>query len=148
MTKLPPANRTGDHSRSVNLLTPNWNCEPTGLGIKTQRRRGLSYSFSDRSSSRTITLHTPILKLTCKTEDTPTTCEKMHPDIILAYTPRAGWPSGLLCGRRLGVEYFLFLHCVYGPNCDNLWFWGHIYFAKRFLFFLQKNLRWSRLLGI
>ena len=35
---------------------------------------------------------------------------------------------------------FLFLHCVYGPNCENFWFWGHIYFAKRFLFFLQKKL--------
>ena len=27
----------------------------------------------------------------------------------------------------------LFLHCVYEPNCENFWFWGHIYFAKRFL---------------
>ena len=35
---------------------------------------------------------------------------------------------------------FLFLHCVYGPNCENFWFLGHIHFAKRFLFFLQKKL--------
>ena len=43
---------------------------------------------------------------------------------------------------------FLFLHCVYGPNCEKFRFLGHIYFAKRFLFFLQKNLMWSRLQGI
>ena len=43
---------------------------------------------------------------------------------------------------------FLFLHCVYGPNCEKFRFFGHIHFAKRFLFFLQKNLMWSRLQGI
>ena len=36
-------------------------------------------------------------------------------------------------------------NCVYEPNCGNFWFCGHIYFAKRFLFVLQKNLRKSRL---
>ena len=43
---------------------------------------------------------------------------------------------------------FLFLHCAYGPTCEKSWFLGHIYFAKRFLFFLPKNLMWSRLHGI
>ena len=50
-------------------------------------------------------------------------------EIILAYTPRAGWPSGLLCGRRLGdvnltwimsfhpqkVEYFCFYTVYMDP---------------------------------
>ena len=83
-------------------------------------------------------------------------------NLRLAYTRRARvalrafvWKTFDL--RQSGVDHdfpsskswtFLFLHCAYGPTCEKFWFLGHIYFAKRFLFFLQKNLMWSRLQGI
>ena len=45
------------------------------------------------------------------------------------------------------LDIFVFTLCIW----THLWkilVFGHIYFAKRFLFFLQKNLMWSRLQGI
>ena len=62
------------------------------------------------------------------------------------------WPTSIWRGSWFFSSAkswtFLFLHCAYGPTCEKFWFLGHIYFAKRFLFFLQKNLMWSRLQGI
>ena len=75
-------------------------------------------------------------------------------ELKLDYTRRARVaPLGALVWKTFDVNLtwimifpsakswiFLFLHCVYGPNCEIFWFFGHIHFAKCFLFFIQKKL--------